>query len=98
MKPDLGQKLNKKILISKKELETNLFAYHAKITKHIKANDRLAKMETYIKKSSNCLQRTIEKMMSLNLCLLSIHSNNAAETINQVEFYPESITEKMPMY
>ena len=35
MKPDLGQKLNKKILLFKKELETNLFAYHAKITKWI---------------------------------------------------------------
>ena len=43
MELDLGQKLNK-IYLGRKELETNLFDYHAKITEYISANDRPAKI------------------------------------------------------
>ena len=68
MELDLGQKLNK-IYLASKELETNLFDYHAKITEYVGANDGPAKIETYIEKSSICLQKIIEEMMSLNLCL-----------------------------
>ena len=85
MELDLGQKLNK-IYLAGKELETNLFNYHAKFTEYISAIDRPAKIETYIEKSSICLQKIIEKTDELKS--LSMHSNNAAETINQLEFYP----------
>ena len=91
MELDLGQKLNK-IYLARKELETNLFDYHAKITEYISANDRPAKIETYIEKSSICLQKIIEKNDELKS--LSMHSNNAAETINQFEFYLGCITAK----
>ena len=56
------------------------------------ANDRPAKTETYIEKSSICLQKIIEKNDELKS--LSMHSNNAAETINQLEFYLGSTTAK----
>ena len=56
------------------------------------ANDRPAKIETYIEKSSICLQTIIEKNDELKS--LSMHSNNAAETINKLEFYLGSITAK----
>ena len=91
MELDLGQKLNK-ICLARKELETNLFDYHAKITEYISANDRPAKIETYIEKSSICLQKIIEKNDELKS--LSMHSNKAAETINQLEFYLGSATAK----
>ena len=91
MELDLGQKLNK-IYLARKELETNLFDYHAKITEYISANDRPAKIETYIEKSSICLQNITEKNDELKS--LSMHSNNAAETINQLEFYLGSTTAK----
>ena len=83
MELDLGQKLNK-IYFARKELETNFFDYQAKITEYISANDRPAKIETYIEKSSICLQKIMEKNDELKS--LSMHSNNAAETINQLEF------------
>ena len=86
---DLGQKLNK-IYFARNELETNLFDYHAKITDYITANDRPAKNETYIEKSNICLQKIIEKNDELKS--LSMHSNNAAETTNQLQFYLGSIT------
>ena len=57
MELDLGQKLNKYYL-ARKELETNHFNYHAKNTEYISANDRPAKIETYIEKSSICLQKS----------------------------------------
>ena len=91
MELDLGQKLNK-IYLTRKELETNLFDYHAKITEYISANGRPAKIETYIEKSSICLQKIIEKNDELKS--LSMHSNNAAETINQLEFHLGSTTAK----
>ena len=91
MELDLGQKLNK-IYLAREELETNLFYYHAKITEYISANDRPAKIETYIKKSSICLQKIVEKNNELKF--LSMHSNSAAETINQFEFYLGSTTAK----
>ena len=91
MELDLGQTLNK-IYLARKELETNLFNYHAKITEYISANDRPAKIETYKEKSSICLQKIIEKNDELKS--LSMHSNNAAETIDQIEFYLGSITAK----
>ena len=81
MELDLGQKLNK-IYLARKELETNLSGYHAKIREYISANDRPAKIETYIEKSSICLQKIIEKNDELKS--LSMYSNNAAETINQL--------------
>ena len=59
---------------------------------NISANDRPAKIETYIKKSSNCLQKIIEKNYEIKF--LSMHSNNAALIINQLEFYLGSITAK----
>ena len=89
MELDLGQKLNK-IYFARKELETNLSDYHAEITEYISANDRPAKIERYIEKSSICLQKIIEKTDKLKSS--SIHSNNAAETINQLEFYLGSPT------
>ena len=46
--------------------------------------DRPAKISTYIGKSSNCLQKIIEKNDKLKF--FSMHSNKAAETINQLEF------------
>ena len=95
MEVDLGQKLYK-IYLARKELEISLFDYHAKITEYISANDRPAKIETYIVKPSICLQKIREKNDELKS--LSMHSNNAAETINQVEFYLGSITAKMTMY
>ena len=88
---DLGEKLNK-IYFARKELETNLFDCHAKIREYIIANDRPAKIETYIEKSSICLQKITEKNDELNT--LSMHRNKAAETINQLEFYLGSITAK----
>ena len=88
---DLGQKLNK-IYLARKELETNFFKYRAKITEYINANNRRAKIETYIEKSSICLQKIIEKNDELKY--LSMHSNNAVETINQLEFYLGSTTAK----
>ena len=91
MEFDLGQKLNK-IYLARKELETNLSDYHVKITEYISASDRPAKTETYIEKSSICLQKIIEKNDELKS--LSMHSNNAAETINQPEFYLGSTTAK----
>ena len=91
MELDLGQKLNK-IYLARKELETNLFDYHAKITEYISANDGPAKIETYIEKSSICLQKIMEKNDELKS--LSMPSNNAAETINQLEFYLGSTTAK----
>ena len=87
----LGHTLNE-IYLARKELGTNLFEYHAKITEYISANDRPAKIETYIKKSSLCGQKIIEKNDELKS--LSMHSNNAAETINQLEFYLGSIIAK----
>ena len=54
MELDLGQKLNQ-VYFARKELETNLFVYHATITEYISANDRPAKIETHIEKSSICL-------------------------------------------
>ena len=69
-----------------------LFEYYAKLTEYISANDRPAKIETYIEKSSICLQKIIEKNDEPKS--LSMHSNNAAETINQFEFYLGSITAK----
>ena len=95
MELDLGRKLSK-IYLAREELETNLFEYYAKFSEYISANDRLAKIDTCIKKSSNCLQKIIEKNEELKS--LSMHSNNAAETINQLEFYLGSITAKMAMY
>ena len=56
----------------------------------LSANDRPAKIETYIEKSINCLQKIIEKNDELKS--LSMPSNNAAETLNQLEFYLGSIT------
>ena len=91
MELDLGQKLNK-IYLARQKLETNLFEYHAKITKYISANDRPAKTETYMEKSSICSQKIEEK--NVDLKSLSLQSNNAAETINQLEFYLGSITAK----
>ena len=91
MELDFGQKLSK-IYLARKKLETSLFGCHAKFTEYISANDRPAKIETYIKKSSNCLQKTIKKNDELKS--LSLRSNNAAETINQLEFYLGSITAK----
>ena len=87
MELDLGQKLNK-IYLARKELETNLFDYHAKITEYISANDRPAKIENYIEKSSICLQKIMEKNDELKSL------SNAAETINQLEFYLGSTTAK----
>ena len=84
MELDLGPKLCK-INLARKKLQTTLFEYHAKITEYIRANDRPAKIETYIEKSSICLQKIIEKNNEPKS--LSMHSNNAAETINQFEFY-----------
>ena len=84
MELNLGQKLNK-FYLARKELETYVFQYHAKITEYISANDRPAKIETYIEKSSSCLQKIIEKKDELES--LSMHSNNTAETINQLDFY-----------
>ena len=75
-----------------KELEANLFEYHAKITEYISAHDRPAKVETYIEKSSICLQKIIEE--NIDFKSHPKHSNNAAETINQLEFYLGSITAK----
>ena len=40
MELDLGQKLNK-IYLARKELETNLFDYHAKITVCVRMIDQL---------------------------------------------------------
>ena len=77
MEFDIGQKLNK-IYSARKELETNLYNYHAKITEYISSNDRPAYIETYIAKSSICLQKIIEKNDELKS--LSMHSNIAAET------------------
>ena len=91
MELDLVPKLNK-IYFARKELETNLLDYHAKITEYISANDRPAKIETYMEKSSICLQKIIEKIDEPKF--LSMHSNNAAETINQLDFYLGSITAK----
>ena len=73
-------------------METNLFDYHAKITEYLSANNRPAKIETYIEKSSVCLQKIIEKNDELKS--LSMHSKNAAETINQFEFFLGSTTAK----
>ena len=42
--------------------------------------------------SSNCIQKFIEKIDELKS--LSMHSNNAAETLNQLQFYLGSITAK----
>ena len=80
MELDFGQKLNK-IYLARKELETNLFYYHAKITEYISANDRPAKIETYIEKSSNCLQKIIEKNDELKS--LPMHSNTATTLLKQ---------------
>ena len=81
----LSQKLNK-IFLARKELETNRLEHHIKITEYISVNERPAKIETYIEKSSNCFQKTIEKNDEIKS--LSMHSNNAAEIIYQLEFYP----------
>ena len=91
MELDLGQELNK-IYLARKKLETNVFDYHAKITEYTSANDGPAKIETYIEKYSICSQKIIEKNDELKS--LSMHSNNAAETINQLEFYLGSTTAK----
>ena len=56
MELDLGQKLSK-INLARKEFETNFFEYHAKITEYISVNERPAKFQTYIEKSSICLPK-----------------------------------------
>ena len=92
MELDIGQKTNK-LSQAMKKLQMNSFKNHAKITEFKGVNDRPAKIETYIRKSSNCLQNTIEKKDDFKLlCMLS---KTAAETNNHLEFYLESITAKM---
>ena len=53
---------------------------------------RPAKIEAYKEKSSNYIQKLIEKIDELKSLLM--HSNNAAENKNQLEFYLRSITAK----
>ena len=69
---DLGQKLNK-IYLARKELETNLFIYHAKITEYISANDRPANIETSERRREAALakirRKEVERQAEANLRL-----------------------------
>ena len=93
MELDLGQKLRKNYHARKEPAK--FFMNSMPKLQYVSANDRLAKIERCIEKSSNCSQKTLEKNDELEN--LSMHSSNAADTINQLEFYLGSITAKMTM-
>ena len=55
---------------------------------------RPAEIETYYKKSSNCLQKIIERNYDEPKSL-TMNNNNAAETPNKLKFHLGSFTAKM---